>query len=176
MTSNPYLKKQIVFPGFMDRIMAGLIDLFIVIYIFSPIMKMACLYLFKYKFGDFLAANDLPLNDIGDIDKIIRMEAFAPYRTLEDSLVFNSLLSSFQFVLVAIYFFSCWYYFDRTIGKFFLKMKIADFETLKKPTIKQYIIRYLSYLLYPIGIWWIFAGNNRRALHDRFSRTIIIKS
>jgi hypothetical protein len=55
-------------------------------------------------------------------------------------------------------------------------MKIVDSENYSKPSLYRLIKRYFYYITAFIGIWSIAVSSRGQALHDKASRTVVIKS
>lgn len=72
-----------------------------------------------------------------------------------------------------------WWYFQATPGKMLLQMVIVDRETGGKPSKKQLIIRYFSYLLsaLPMGLGfiWVAFDKNKQGWHDKLSGTAVVR-
>lgn len=93
------------------------------------------------------------------------------------------------FTYFTIYFFYgivvilSWHYFNgATLGKKILRLKIVDFETKVNLNLKQFIIRYITYLIYFIPIVLLFSivlsyfREDKRMLHDILSSTQVIST
>lgn len=87
----------------------------------------------------------------------------------------NSFLQLFVAGAVIIVF---WSRKNATPGKMLFGMKIADATTLGTPSRKQYIIRYLGYVLAALpaglGFLWILCNKKRQGWHDLLSNTVVI--
>ena len=72
-----------------------------------------------------------------------------------------------------------WIKFSSDFGKMLYGAKIVDASTYQKPTVKQFIIRYLGYYLslLPLGIGylWVIWDSKKQAWHDKLAHTIVIK-
>ena len=55
-------------------------------------------------------------------------------------------------------------------------MKIVDAKTFNRPTLKQLIKRFLGYMTFPIGIFFILFYSQKQALHDKIAGTVVIKA
>lgn len=86
--------------------------------------------------------------------------------------------SALQMVLAGIAIVLFWVYRDATPGKMLFGMKIADAETLKAPTRKQYILRYVGYIVAGVplflGFLWIIFDPRKQGLHDKMAGTVVI--
>jgi len=72
-----------------------------------------------------------------------------------------------------------WHYKSATPGKMLLKAKIVDVHTLAKPTMKQYVIRNLAYLVsfIPLGLGYFWAGWEKRkqTWYDKLAGTVVVQ-
>ncbi|WP_274019559.1 RDD family protein [Vibrio parahaemolyticus] len=95
-----------------------------------------------------------------------------------DALVqgFADLILSWIFPLVAIIGF--WLYRQATPGKMAISAKIVDAKTGDKPTLQQYIVRYLGYILATIplglGIFWVAWDKRKQGWHNKLANTVVI--
>lgn len=84
---------------------------------------------------------------------------------------------SYIFPLVATILF--WLYKSATPGKIALLAKIVDAKTGNKPSVKQSIIRYLSYYLslLPLGLGflWIAWDAKKQGWHDKLAGTVVVR-
>ncbi|MCK5918667.1 MAG: RDD family protein [Cocleimonas sp.] len=67
-----------------------------------------------------------------------------------------------------------------TPGKILLKMKIVDAKTGERPTLKQWIIRYLGYipaaLILFLGFLWVIWDKKKQGWHDKLAGTVVVFS
>lgn len=98
------------------------------------------------------------------------------YFELEESDPFKIIVAYVLPVIIVLLF---WNYKSATPGKMFLKIKIVDASTFEKPNKKQFIIRYLGYIvsLIPIflGYLWMLWDKNNQTWHDKMSNTVLVK-
>ena len=73
---------------------------------------------------------------------------------------------------------SFWIYKSATPGKMAISAKIIDDNTGGKPTIKQYVIRYLGYyvsiFVLGLGFLWIAWDKKKQGWHDKMAGTVVI--
>lgn len=85
-----------------------------------------------------------------------------------------------SYVLPAIAVILFWIYKSATPGKMALKLRIVDKNTGLKPSIKQFIIRYLGYYVSSIplflGIIWVGIDKRKQGWHDKMAGTVVIKN
>lgn len=72
-----------------------------------------------------------------------------------------------------------WVKYTSDPGKMLYKAQIVDASTYKKPTLKQFIIRYIGYYisLIPLGLgyFWVIWDDKKQAWHDKLAHTIVVK-
>ena len=73
-----------------------------------------------------------------------------------------------------------WILFQATPGKIAFRAKIVDAKTGKKPSVGQYIIRYLGYipatLFLGLGILWIAFDKRKQGWHDKLAGTVVVRN
>jgi len=73
-----------------------------------------------------------------------------------------------------------WKYYQATPGKMIFKATIVDAKTGGKPTLKQWIIRYLGYFVsllpFGLGYFWVAFDKKKQGFHDKLANTIVIQS
>lgn len=99
------------------------------------------------------------------------------YFTNEDMVAgLTDFLLSWVFPLVAIIAF--WVYRQATPGKIVIGALIVDAKTGQKPTLQQYIVRYIGYFvaLLPLGlgILWVAWDKKKQGWHDKLASTVVI--
>ena len=74
---------------------------------------------------------------------------------------------------------SFWVYKQATPGKMIIKAKIIDAKTGGKPTLQQFIIRYLGYFVafipLGLGIFWVAWDSKKQGWHDKMAGTLVVK-
>jgi len=72
-----------------------------------------------------------------------------------------------------------WKYYQATPGKMIFKATIVDAKTGGKPTLKQWIIRYLGYIISTIplglGYFWVAFDKKKQGFHDKLAKTVVIQ-
>lgn len=83
---------------------------------------------------------------------------------------------SWVFPLLAIIAF--WIYRQATPGKMAISAQIVDAKTGGKPTLQQYIVRYLGYFISTIplglGLMWVGWDKKKQGWHDKLANTVVI--
>ncbi len=91
---------------------------------------------------------------------------------------FADFLLSWVFPIIAIITF--WIYRQATPGKIAICAKIVDAKTGAQPTLQQYIVRYLGYIVATIplglGILWVAWDPRKQGWHDKLAGTVVINT
>lgn len=91
-------------------------------------------------------------------------------------LGFTDLVLSWIFPVITIIGF--WIYRQSTPGKMAISAKIVDAKTGEKPTLQQFIVRYIGYFLASIplglGILWVAWDKRKQGWHDKLANTVVI--
>ena len=81
-------------------------------------------------------------------------------------------------LIVGVIYVSFWKYFNSSPGKMLFKAKIVDSKTFQNPTIGQYIIRFIGYIVsaltFLMGFMMIGLNKRKRGLHDYMAGTVVI--
>jgi len=171
------MKKQIVYVKLIPRLFASMIDLFILALLASPLLNMIAPYIFMWVYKPYF--RDYKINHITQHDIItlwVNTPEFLPYVSLSSQLTNVALMMTATYLVFGIYFVSFWFYYQASIGKLIMRMKIVNSENLTSITLNQIIKRFLGYLFFIIGIWQVSFSKNRQALHDKIAHTVVIKS
>ena len=71
-----------------------------------------------------------------------------------------------------------WEFRSATPGKMMLGLRIADAETLERPSTMQLIVRFFAYLvsMVPlfIGFLWVAFDPRKQGWHDKIARTLVV--
>jgi uncharacterized RDD family membrane protein YckC len=178
------LQKQIVYPEFISRMFAGLIDLLLLTLLSTPILKLLSKIIYGNKFPsqvfeevakEMIAKNDNTL----DFFQLITHPKIYEFYVTNHGIMKAALEWLIQFIIFGIVIIGLWYYKQSTPGKMIISCKIVDAKTLEKPSLKQLIIRYLSYLIsitpFCIGLFISIISKKKQALHDKMAGTLVIK-
>lgn len=96
----------------------------------------------------------------------------------ETVLGFADVMLNYILPLIAVLLF--WSYRSATPGKMAIKAIIVDANTGKKPTLTQYVIRYIGYIVSIIplglGVMWVGWDSRKQGWHDKLARTVVIRS
>ena len=73
----------------------------------------------------------------------------------------------------------CWIYKQATPGKMLIASKIVDAKTGGKPSVKQYFVRYVGYLLalvpLGLGVIWVAWDPRKQGWHDKMASTLVVR-
>jgi len=73
-----------------------------------------------------------------------------------------------------------WMQKQATPGKTVIHAKIIDAKTGEKPTVKQWILRYVGYFisLIPLGLGyiWVAFDSRKQGWHDKIAGTVVVRS
>ncbi len=79
--------------------------------------------------------------------------------------------------IIGLYFVMLWALTGRTIGKWFMGLKIIDADG-NPPTIGRSIVRFLGYGLSALAFWvgyaWVIIDDERQAWHDHMAKTWVV--
>lgn len=83
-----------------------------------------------------------------------------------------------QMAFFIVYSGICWYFWQATLGKLVLQMKVVDAKTLGRMSLPQIVLRMGGYVLsgtcLMIGFFWIGLNKKQRAWHDYLADTVVI--
>lgn len=159
-----------LYPKLHWRIMAAMMDVFIVILVVMPFIH-----------------QPPPDNEIIELQKRLESQSIPPQEAMNQFLDYflnkgglAHVVSSgiTQFILFGFIVLLFWFYKSATPGKMLMGMEIVDAKTFAKPTRKQFFIRYLSYALslipFTIGLLMVLFTKRRQGLHDKLSGTVVV--
>lgn len=71
-----------------------------------------------------------------------------------------------------------WTWRQATPGKMAIKSKIVDAITGGKPTLKQWILRYIGYYVslipFGLGYFWVAFDKRKQGWHDKIAGTLVV--
>ncbi|MFT7005591.1 MAG: putative RDD family membrane protein YckC [Colwellia sp.] len=89
---------------------------------------------------------------------------------------FADFILSFIFPMIAVIVY--WLYRQATPGKIAISARIVDAKTGGKPSLQQYITRYVGYILAALplglGIFWVAWDKKKQGWHDKLAGTVVI--
>jgi len=169
------MKKQIIYPKFIPRIFAMVIDLVILSVTLAPLMNIVSQYVFVLHFQDFFIANGINTSDVEAMAAASKTPEFAAQITASKLITYISSLFIVNTTFMGVYFVFCWRKFCATPGKIIMRMKIVNVDDYKTPTTFQLIKRFFGYITALIGMWTILFSKKGLALHDKIAGTVVIK-
>jgi uncharacterized RDD family membrane protein YckC len=121
------------------------------------------------------------------IDTVLLLVVLIPVLTAiygRDYWLSGSLVQGFwdlvlNWVLPAIAIVVFWSYRSATPGKMALKLTIVDAKTGGKPTLAQFVIRYLGYFVSTLplmlGLIWVGIDRRKQGWHDKMAGTVVVR-
>lgn len=170
------MKKQIIYSKFMPRLFALTIDLMVISIFILPIVSFISKYFFVYIFQDFFASNNIDTSNKEAVLSALNSSEFVNFMTLPNITLYIVSLLSINAICLGIYFVLLNYKLGATVGKFLMRIKIVNKGDYKKPTLFQFIKRFIGYITILIGGWSIFFNKERQTTHDKIAGTVVIKS
>jgi uncharacterized RDD family membrane protein YckC len=86
----------------------------------------------------------------------------------------------FSYLLPAIAVIIFWTYKSATPGKMATNLTIVDAKTGGRPSIRQFVIRYLGYYVAGLplflGIIWVGIDKRKQGWHDKLAGTVVIRN
>lgn len=165
----PKTEDGVILATFSDRLFASALDTVLILMLFSP----ALLSLSKLLHGGrtlYDVLQQTPQYQMGDYAGALASSTYIWHFLLENLVNFGIM------GLLVVY---LWMYSSMTPGKWLLRMRIVDQKTYKKPTNKQFIVRYLSYFVstVPLGLGFFAVAwdKKKQGWHDKIAGTLVIK-
>ena len=122
------------------------------------------------------------------VDAILLMIVLGPVLTmiygksywLSDSMVLGFWDVILNYLLPAVVVITFWIYKSATPGKMATRLTIVDAQTGGKPSVRQFVIRYLGYFVATIplalGIIWVGIDRRKQGWHDKLAGTVVIRN
>jgi len=144
------------YAGFWIRVWASLIDTFVLLLVLLPLM-----------------ASIYGLNSMSTEISNAGMNYSSSSYSFEGSGNFF-----LNYLLPAIIVIAFWLFKSATPGKMATKLTIVDAKTGKKPTLVQFLLRYIGYFLssiFLLGFIWIAFDKRKQGWHDKIAGTVVIR-
>lgn len=173
------MKKQIIYPDFIARIFSTALDLSLLAFIAIPILQFCFFNLLFFFYKDYFYTYNIDLNNPTEMLRSTMNANFYEYLkagNFNRYILFTISNFTTNLLVIGLYFVGFWYYKGATLSKMFMRMKIVNAVTLERPSLIQLIKRFLGYLTFPIGIFFILFSSQKQALHDKIAKTVVIKS
>jgi uncharacterized RDD family membrane protein YckC len=161
--------REIPYATFNDRVFASVIDTSVSFVLLAPIfMGVSNMMYGSQRENPLLGLPEgAPVPDI--IAHLQRTNYFSTM--FADYLVHYSI-----FAIVILW---LWNMGSCTPGKWVLRMRIADAKSFRKPTPKQFVLRYVGYvaslLPFTAGFMWVMVDKKGRGWHDIIADTVVVK-
>ncbi len=114
------------------------------------------------------------------IDSVLMLLITAPFPLLLAVLPSETavlVLSTLFSALLVILF---WRWKQGTPGKLMLRLRIVDADSGGEPSLRQWCLRYLGYVLSTVplllGFFWVLWDPRRQAWHDKLAGTVVVHS
>lgn len=174
------MKKQVIFGRFIPRAFSIAFDMFIISMTISKLIGVYYNILFYWTFIDIMPDTEtVSMLDSARHASISRefLEKFSELDNGFRRLIFLQFAAFIPMItLMGGYFVFFWYRFGSTPGSFLLGIKIVSQDNYDQPaSIKNLTKRFIGLLFGFIGIWFMFFDDRKRALHDRWAKTVVIK-
>lgn len=170
------MKKQILYAPFVRRVFSTMMDLCLVLILLIPITVLVNRMVFVKKFGAILEAQHVNVNDYKALTDALQSPEFAPYANMDTLVELMLPMLCVQIICIILYFVLSWSFLGTTPIKYIMRLRVVDSLTFEKPTIFQSIARIFGYILFPFGIWSIFFTKQKQMLHDKMSKTVVIRT
>ncbi len=169
------------YAGLNIRLLANLIDMLILMLISAPFM------LFKPSQVELPAdtppqiVETMQMHSAGQITDQQFTQTVIDSGYIQQSVLPKILFySSVNLLVIGILFILCWRKWNASPGKILFGLKIVDEKTLAPPSIGQYIVRFLGYIIsmMPLffGFLMIALNKKKKGLHDIMAGTVVIYS
>lgn len=169
------MNKQILYPGFITRFIALIIDLFCISLIVSPINQFLNPIIFKTVFADFLHQNNIDVVNFDVIIELFKDSNFQSHMKLSSFIYFILLINMLYFILLFCYLIVTQTRYSSSIGQKLLGLKVVDYSTFEKASMWQIINRSIFIWLGLLSLPTIIFSKQKRGLHDLIASTIVIK-
>lgn len=158
--------------SFNARMAASIIDLGLLLLMLMPLSSLLSFVIFGEDAINSVLKEVAGTNGVTDADalykKLAEKHFFSRY------IILNLITLGFTMVYCLVFWIKC----DASPGKWLLGLRIVDVKTGMSPSVKQYIVRMLSYFLSAlplmIGFMMINYTKTHQGLHDRIAGTYVI--
>ncbi len=156
------------YAGFWVRFAAFVIDSLLVSALVGPLLIAAYGRGYFQPYVDFLRGSDVDL-----LNRLLALDD-----ALQQPMYSGTASNVIQYLLPSIAILIFWMARQATPGKMVFRIRIADAETLQKPSARQDIGRYLAYFVSTIvlglGFLAIAFDKRKQGWHDRLAGTVVI--
>ncbi|AIF80885.1 hypothetical protein I862_01610 [endosymbiont of Acanthamoeba sp. UWC8] len=157
------------------RLIATVVDVFIIFIITTPILRIIAYYLYNRQTSDqvYEGFENFSINIVG-ISSAIEFAKALPFYLMNNGLIRSFIiLQILSFSFFALFVILFWKWKGATPGKMITRCQIIDANTGDTPTLKQYILRFVGYTFF-IGFLFMPLTKKKQGLHDKLANTIVI--
>lgn len=175
-------KSDTIYASLNRRLFAGMIDLFLLIMIWTPLENIILQLMYHGKPSPSQALSMSMQQKLEGSSELnpptleMMLDSFNDASYSVSGLLVEQFLPLF---VLAILTFIFWSRKQATPGKMLLSLKVVDNKTLGKPTKLQFITRLLvypiSFMSLGLGMFCVAFNKNKRALHDFIAGTAVIR-
>lgn len=174
-----------LYPGFITRMFASVVDILLATLAIIPICNIIYSLLYNgmppsKRLAQIMAkAYD---NAKNYQDATMSLQNNVEYQEFMSSYGYSAIFleQSIQVILLAVLVLGFWLKTQSTPGKMLLSMKIVTVDKMGKPTLYNYILRLVGYVIsvlpFGLGLFYILLNKKRRALHDVIAGTVVIST
>lgn len=174
MTGYKVNSENVRYAGFNIRIYANLIDTILLLVLTVPVMLLSG----SFGYVDHPAYIQQALSDAKE--EIISQAQFfrilLPYLAEHTPMFLGYMLV--DFVVIGAIFIGFWKWKNSTPGKILFKIAIVDGKSFGEPSTKQYMLRYIGYIIsfIPLMLGFLIIAFNKKklGLHDLIAGTAVI--
>ena len=155
------------------RMIAATLDLLIIAIFFTPLFSMieGAIYGEKTPYV-------VMLEYTRDNPEVTRFSEILKYMSNIGTLQKYFTVQISVFIIIGLFMVVFWYFKGATPGKMILRCRIQDAESGERPSIMQYITRFVGYVLSVLtlffGFFAISMTKRRQGLHDKLAGTVVI--
>jgi len=169
------------YAGFFPRMVAGLIDSTVLSVATAPILDIFARMFFTINEEDLKENIQAirPKETTESWDDVLNI--FNQYfQVVNESGVITRMefISGIYIIISAIIVITFWHFYSATPMKMLFGMTIVDAKTFEKPTTKQFILRFIGYIVSAIplgfGFVWVEMNKKRKGWHDIISGTTVV--
>jgi len=168
------MQKQVTYASFVPRIFATTLDMIAISFIVTPIMYFVNKWVFLLVFKDYVVRYGVNLNESNAIAMAFTSPEIVEYISLSKFALYIIPVLCVQMGIIGSYFVFFWSKKSWTPGKYVMRMRVKDAESLETLTIKQAIKRFVFAGFAVFGIWSIVFTKKHQALHDQAASSAVI--
>lgn len=170
------MTKQILYSGFISRIFATNIDLLIIAAVLLPIMQLSRYKLSLVFFGKQLTQAGIDITNTEMVYIALNDPEFIQTLELYSALSLFASITIAQLVFIAVWLIFFWCKFGTSPGKFIMRLRVLDEETMEPLSLGQAITRVLGYVTAPVAVFYVFFTDKKQTLYDRWAKSVVIKA